>query len=281
MPIRLIATDLDGTLLNSQSTISEANRQALTAAAEAGIEIVIASGRRFHSALPRIESLAIPLTLITSNGAMIATRSGEVFYRDFLPREVAQEALRHTRSFRPYAVAIFDTPGLGQVTLQEGAVPEGPLGWYLKNSKDCMRLVPELEDVFDTDPIQVMIGGPPTTIDPAEALLRASPAAAKIQLTWTKYLTRNVSLLDVMNRGCSKGRALQHWAEKRGISRREVMALGDNYNDLEMLKFAGFPVLMGNHCDGMDRFGWPRTLPCNDDGLASAIHKLALNGTKG
>jgi len=278
MPIRLIATDLDGTLLNSQGKISDANRQALLSAAERGVQIVIVTGRRFHSARPHVEPLPCPLTLITSNGARISTLGGEVFYRDFLSREVARQALVHTRAYRPYAVAIFDAAGYGQVTLQSCAVPEGPLGWYLRNSADCVKLVPDLEAVFDTDPVQVMIGGPPAAIEPAEARLRDSPVGTKVHLTWTKYLTRNISLLDVMNYGCSKGRALEHWAQRQGIQPHEVLAIGDNFNDLEMLRFAGIPVLMGNCCPGLGYPNWPRTLSNDEDGVAAAIKKYILAG---
>ena len=276
MPTRLLAIDLDGTLLNSRGEISDGNRQALTAAAERGVQVAIVTGRRRYSALPFIEQIPCPVTLISSNGALIESASGEVLRQDFLPRRVAHQVLEIVRDYRPYSVVIFHIAGFGQVTMQDNAVPEGPLGWYLKTSSDCLRLVPDLEVVVGTDPIQVMVGGPPERIEPAENLLRASPASGSIHLTWTKYLTRNVSILDVMNRGCSKGRALRLWAEQCGILQSEVMALGDNFNDLEMLEFAGQPVLMGNHSPGLHREGWARTLSNDLDGVAEAIRTYVL-----
>src|SRR5574337_266798 len=177
MPIRLVAIDLDGTLLNSRWEISDANRGALVAATERDVQVVIVTGRRFHSARPFIEQLPCPVTLITSNGARIGTVSGEVLHCDFLPHPVARRVLEITREYRPYSVAIFDLPEHGQVTMQENACAEGPLGWYTKTAAHCLRLVPDLEAVLDTDPIQVMIGGPPADIQPAETLLRESPSA--------------------------------------------------------------------------------------------------------
>jgi hypothetical protein len=274
MPIRLIAIDLDGTLLNSRWEISEANRQALAEASQRDARVVVVTGRRFHSALRFAQQIPCPLTLITSNGALITTPSGEALHQDFLPREIALRTLEVAREFRPYSVAIFHLPGYGQVTMQESAVLDGPLGWYLRTSAQCLRLVPDLEAVFDTDPIQVMIGGPPARIEPAERLLQVSPVHDRIHLTWTKYFTRNVSILDVMNRGCSKGRALQLFAERSGIAQNEVMAIGDNFNDLEMLQFAGCPVLMGNA--DLDRPEWPRTLSNDQDGVAEAIRTYVL-----
>jgi hypothetical protein len=278
MPIRLVAIDLDGTLLNSRREISEGNRRALLQAAERDVQVVIVTGRRLHSALPLVSPIPCPMTLITSNGALIATSWGEVLHRDFLPRQVARQVLEVAREYRPYSVAIFHTSGSGQVTMQDNAVDEGPLGWYVKTSPQGLRLVPDLEATLDTDPIQVMIGGPPARIEPAEALLAESPIRSSIHLTWTKYLTTNISILDVMNRGCSKGRALKIWAERCGIQPGEVMALGDNFNDLEMLQYAGLPVLMGNHCPELHRPDWTLTLPNDEDGVAAAIHNYVLVG---
>jgi Cof subfamily protein (haloacid dehalogenase superfamily) len=278
MPIRLVAIDLDGTLLTSRWEVSSANCQALVAATERGVQVVVVTGRRLHSARPFVERISCPITLITSNGALIGTASGEVLYRDFLPRAVARQVLEVTRAYRPYAVAIFDVPGHGQVTMQDNAILEGPLGWYVRTAPDCLRIVPDLEAALPTDPIQVMLGGPPARLEPAEQVLRASPVGAAVHLTWTKYLTRGISLLDIMNRGCSKARALRFWAERCGIAASEVMAIGDNFNDLEMLEFAGQPVLMANRCAGLDRPGWPLTLSNDHDGVAAAIQAYVLGG---
>ena len=276
MSIRLVAIDLDGTLLNSRREISEGNRRTLLQAVERGVQVVIVTGRRLHSALPLVSQIPCLVNLITSNGALIANSSGEVLHRDFLPRQVAQQVLEAVREYRPYSVAIFHTPGYGQVTMQDNAVDEGPLGWYAQTSPNCLRLVPDLEAALDTDPIQVMIGGPPARIEPAEALLAVSPIRSSIHLTWTKYLTTNISILDVMNRGCTKGRALKIWAEQCGIQPGEVMAVGDNFNDLEMLQYAGLPVLMGNHCPELHRPDWTLTLPNDEDGVAAAIRNYVL-----
>jgi len=276
MSIRLVAIDLDGTLLNSRREISEGNRRALLQAVERNVQVVVVTGRRFHSALPLVSQIPCVVNLITSNGALIANSSGEVLHRDFLPRQVAEEVLEAVREFRPYSVAIFHTAGYGQVTMQDNAAADGPLNWYTQNSPHCLRLVPDLEAALDTDPIQVMIGGPPSRIEPAETLLEGSPVRSKIHVTWTKYLTTNISILDVLNRGCSKGRALKIWAERCRIQPCEIMALGDNFNDLEMLQYAGLPVLMGNHCPDLHQPGWVKTLANDEDGVAAAIQNYVL-----
>jgi len=277
MSIRLIALDLDGTLVNSRWEISEADRCALREASERGIEIVVITGRRPVAAAPYVAKLPCPVTVVTSNGALIRTCDGEVVYRDFLLREIALQVLEVTREFHPYTVAIFDVMCRGQVTMQDTAILEGPLGWYVKTSSEYLQLVPDIRAAITCDPVQLMIGGPIATIEPAEALLRASACDPSVTLTWTKYPERNIALFDIMNAGCSKGRALKFWAAKCGIPASDVMAIGDNFNDRAMLEFAGLPVLMGNHIDGLAQPHWAVTGSSDDSGVAMAISAYVLN----
>ena len=276
MPIRLVAIDLDGTLLNSRWEISIPNREALMAAAAQGVLLVLVTGRRFQSARAIVGQLPCPVTLISSNGALMGSSSGEVFFRDFLPRSIARQVLEAAREYRPYAVAIFDVAGRGQVVMQDNAVPDGPLQWYQTRSPDFLAQVADLEAALTTDPVQVMFGGSPARIEAVEPLLRASPVGDQVHLTWTKYFSREISILDVMNRGCTKGRALRFWSERSGIAPGEVMAIGDNYNDLEMLRFSGRPVLMGNCSPGLERDGWAVTRSNDEDGVAAAIEAYVL-----
>jgi hydroxymethylpyrimidine pyrophosphatase-like HAD family hydrolase len=125
-----------------------------------------------------------------------------------------------------------------------------------------------------------MFGGRPETIEPIEPLLSASSTAAAVHLTWTKYLDRDTSILDVMNRGCSKGAALKGWAERCGVDPSEVMAIGDNCNDLEMLEFAGHPVVMGNSSAGLARADWFVTTSNDQDGVARAVEDFVLKGQR-
>jgi len=276
MSIRLIALDLDGTLVNSQWEVSEKDLQALAAAWERGIQVVVVTGRRPRAAAPYVAKIPFPVALITSNGAQIRTPAGEVAYRNFLPRAVALQVLEIVRPYRPYTVVVFDVPAKGQVTMEDCATREGPLGWYLRTNIDHLLLVPDLHATVNTDPVQVMIGGPPASIAGAEALLRQSAAAPSIHLTWTSYPDRNISIFDIMNQGCTKGRALKFWANRCGIPASDIMALGDNFNDLEMLEFAGLPVVMGNHIEGLRRSGWEMTAACDESGVACAIERFVL-----
>jgi len=90
----------------------------------------------------------------------------------------------------------------------------------------------------------------------------------------TEYPAQNLSMIDVLNGGCSKGHALERWANHRGIARAEVMAVGDNHNDVEMLEFAGHPVIMGNACEELRGRGWTVTLGNDRCGVAAAVERV-------
>lgn len=276
MPIRLVAIDLDGTLVNSRGEISPKNLASLAKAIGRGAQLVIVTGRRYHSALQFVERVPGPAIVISSNGARIGTSSGELLHLNALPRKAARQVLEASDSYRRYAAALFDISGRGQIVLQTDAAPDGPLGWYLKSCPDCVLQVPDLTAEMSSDPLQVTFGGPPSTIEPLEPVLRASPAALSVHLTWTKYLARNLSLLDVMNRSCSKGTALAWWSAQCGIRPEEVMAIGDNLNDREMLEFAGQPVLMANHNLDPAPDRWPVIDSNDNDGVAHAIERYVL-----
>ena len=93
----------------------------------------------------------------------------------------------------------------------------------------------------------------------------------------TEYPHRDFSLIDVTAPTATKGRALAWRAAQLGISREEVMAVGDNFNDLEMLEFAGLPVVMANAVDGLKQQGWAMTGDNENAGLAEAMRRFALN----
>jgi hydroxymethylpyrimidine pyrophosphatase-like HAD family hydrolase len=93
----------------------------------------------------------------------------------------------------------------------------------------------------------------------------------------TEYVHRDFSLIDVTAPNATKGRALAWRAAQLGFLREEVMAVGDNFNDLEMLEFAGLPVVMANAVDGLKQRGWAVTGDNENAGLAEAIRRFALN----
>jgi hydroxymethylpyrimidine pyrophosphatase-like HAD family hydrolase len=128
------------------------------------------------------------------------------------------------------------------------------------------------------DPIQAMYCGSVELMMAAEARLRENHALlTRITALKTQYDERDLCMLDILNKGCSKGAALRRWAASRGYAPAEVMAIGDNYNDIEMLEFAGHPCIMGNATVELLGRGWRTTAGNNENGVAVAVD-AALEG---
>ena len=153
--------------------------------------------------------------------------------------------------------------------------------WMEKNEPYIEYLSP-IEDSLVTDPIQAMVCGPVELMQRAEQCLLSSDFAQEITVLRTQYDHRDLTIVDVLNAGCSKGHALERWANYRGIDRAQVMAIGDNYNDIEMLTFAGHPVIMGNAAEDLRRReGWTVTAHNDEDGVAAAIERVLDSNAAG
>jgi Cof subfamily protein (haloacid dehalogenase superfamily) len=276
MPIRLIALDIDGTLLDSRWQVSEANRNAIAEAARRGIEVALVTGRRYDFAMPVARQLEAPLTMIVSNGALVRRNDGRTHLRHLLPRRVAEPVLRLTEPWREGAAVIFDRPAENQVML-ERLDPDDSLRYaYYSRNKEFIGLANPLETCLTEDPIQVMLSGRVALMRDAERALRGASFAEAYALAVTMYEHRDFAMIDVLNPICSKGASLAEWARLRGYARAEVMAIGDNHNDLEMLSFAGIPVVMGNSVPALKTFGWHETCSNDENGVAHAIEQFAL-----
>jgi len=279
MQPRLIAVDIDGTLLDSGHQVPAENAQAVCAAVAAGIEVALVTGRRYHFALPIAEQIPCDLTMILNNGALVKSKSGQPLVSHLLAARVARQVLEATREYRPCAAVMFDRPRENQV-LFERLIWDDPIRkGYLERNREYIGECDPLESCLSEDPIQVMFSGAVSTMGEVETLLRGLPFASQFSLAITAYPARNFSLVDVLVPGCSKGAALAEWAARRRLKRSEVMAIGDNLNDLEMLEFAGLPVVMGNSVPELKRDGWRVTLSNDACGVAAAIREFALNGT--
>jgi len=277
VPIRLIAMDLDGTLLDSQSHLSEENADAIAEASARGIEIVIVTGRRFDSARTIASQLACDVRLIVSNGALIKSASGETLYRQLLSVGIARQVLEATTEFRSCAGVIFDRPFANQVVF-ERVDWEGPfVGAYLRRHREHVAEIEPLTACLDgEDPVEILFLGECDRVRRAMSLLEGLPNSREYGLALTEYTHRNLSMLDVLRRGVNKGVALAEWARRQEIARDEVMAIGDNWNDREMLEYAGFPVIMGNAAPELKSLGWSLTASNDESGVAAAIREHAL-----
>jgi hypothetical protein len=278
-PIRLLAIDIDGTLLNSQFQIPPANLQALHRAHEAGVEIILVTGRRHTFALPIALQLGVPLWLISSNGAVTRSLSGELFHRDLLPVGTARELCSAMRQYRGNTVLTFDTETKGALVLERMDELTGSIQRWLEKNLQFIDFVVPIEKALVGDPVQAMFCGTIERMRGALQTLAESGLDHRITVLRTEYPLRDLCIVDVLNQGCSKGHAVERWANYRGIPREQVMAIGDNYNDIEMLVFAGIPVIMGNASPELRDRGWMVTGLHDEAGVAQAVEQV-LSGAK-
>jgi len=289
--IRLLAIDIDGTLLDSHGRLPDAHRDAVVDAHARGVEIALVTGRSFHFTRPIANLLPIPLTLICNNGALVKDKDGGTAMRRLLARETARRVLAETRTYEDSVAIIFDRasqdrgPAGPQRDDAERQIVFERMDWshphrrgYFEKNKAFIAQAPgPLADVLIDDPVQVMFNG---SVEPMRALLsalRSMPIADRFTVAITEYEARDFSLVDVNAAACSKGTTLAQWVERRGLARDELMAIGDNLNDVEMLDFAGIAVVMGNATDGLKARGYELTGTNDENGLSAAIRSHVLN----
>jgi hypothetical protein len=276
--IRLVAIDIDGTLLDSRWQLPDANRDAIGAAVDAGVEVALVTGRRYDFARPIIDLLPCRVTAIVSNGAIVRSPAGDTHLRRLLSRAVARDVLAATPAYRDGAALIFDRPRDGQVVFERIDWTHPSRRGYAERNRAFIVEVDPIESALTEDPIQVMFNGGVASMRGLVALLRALPSSPAFAVAVTEYVERDFSLVDVLPAGCTKGAALAEWAGRQGYGRDEVMALGDNLNDLEMLEAAGLPVVMSNAVPALLERGWHVTASNDDAGVAQAIHRFVLRG---
>jgi Cof subfamily protein (haloacid dehalogenase superfamily) len=270
--VRLIAIDIDGTLLNPEFQVSKANIDTLLAAHEKGVEIALVTGRRHSFALPIAATLGFPVTLISSNGAVTRRSTGELFHRDLLPRDTALALIAHMTDFRNNFVLTFDRERKGTLVCESADELNQSIKRWMEVNAEYIEFIRPVESSLTEDPIQSMFCGRVANMVRAfQHLTHNSALMELITVLKTQYDQRDLCILDVLNHGCSKGHALERWARNQGFHREEVMAIGDNFNDVEMLEFAGIPVIMGNACAELKRRDWMLTLDNANSGVAHAV----------
>jgi Cof subfamily protein (haloacid dehalogenase superfamily) len=261
-------------LLDSRGRIPEANCRAIHEAVSRGVHVALVTGRSYPFARPVADPLPSAVTLIVSSGAIERATDGTTLARRLLPCDTARRVLEFTSGYRHAAALIFDRDERRQF-VWETMDWENPnrKGYWRRNESLIAQCAP-LEDALTEDPIQVMFNGDVSEMQELARLLRDCVDGYAVSLT--EYADRNFTLIDVTSPHATKGRALAWRAEQMGISRDAIMAVGDNFNDLEMLEIAGCPVVMGNAVAPLRERGWAVTGTHDEAGLAQAIRRFVL-----
>ena len=280
-PVRLVAIDMDGTLLPTfAQKLSPRVLAAIHAAHNAGITIAVATGRRYAYTVPILHNLGLPtdMPLITSNGAVIRTLSGDLIHSDYMQAAVASQLCGLLRPFGA-VVFTFDRPGRGELVLEDLEQTHGRISLWVEANRNAIEVIKPLEHAFDhgENPIQGMVTGHIHKMRAAEAALKASPLADACGCACTVYPARDLAILDLLPLGVTKATALARLATRYAIDRKETMAIGDNWNDVDMMEWAAQAVVMGNAAVELRTMartrGWKQAPPNDQDGVAVILER--------
>lgn len=287
MAISLLALDLDGTLLNGRGQISDRNRAAIDNARAKGVHVAVVTGRRFRDSRPVALELGLDVPVISHNGALTKhAKTLQTVSVLTLPLAAAQHALRVGRTANADALLSDDHEGLGVLIYDRLSGANAAVHKYVawaqrlhgeEEGQRAVRKVNSLEEYLDHDPIHLAFSGSCSRMDALEEILH-SELGSTVKVLSTKYPEQDFTLVDVVNPAASKGAGVAATAAELGVSPDEIMAIGDNYNDLEMLLFAGVGVVMANAPLTLREIaGLHPTASNREDGVALAIEQFILN----
>ena len=274
--IRALFLDIDGTLVGMEDRVSPGVAAALAAAQAQDCHIVLCTGRTRYRALPVVESLGKPYGyFVTSNGSVAAhAGSGEILYRHLMPVPLALEVVRAIVAVgsEPYVFEDSDRPGI------EGARvlyhPDKPVGHWadVPRYRPYARILEELP----FEPVSVSAFGPAERIRPlAEQLQARLAGAVSIVRSGSEWNWG----IEIYVPGISKQVGIAYVAEHLGVKQEETLAIGDHLNDIEMLRWAGIGVAMGDSLPEVQAAANYVTSGYQQDGVARAIEHFVLQAS--
>lgn len=266
MNYKLIVLDLDGTLTNSKKEITARNRETLIRAQQQGIPLVLASGRPTYGIVPLADELRMNefggYILSYNGGEIINWESKEMMYENVLPNEVVPVLYECARANH---LSILTYDGAEIVT-------ENSQDPYVQKEAFLNKMAVRETNDFLTDitlPVaKCLIVGDPKKLIPVESEL-----CVRLQGKINVFRSEPY-FLELVPQGIDKALSLDVLLKETGITRQEVIAIGDGYNDLSMIKFAGMGVAMGNAQEPVKKAAKLITLSNEEDGVAEAIEKL-------
>ncbi|HWP95375.1 MAG TPA: Cof-type HAD-IIB family hydrolase [Syntrophomonadaceae bacterium] len=266
MTIKLVAIDLDDTLLDSRLRISPRCLQVIRQVQARGVMVTLATGRMYRSALPYANQLQVDTPLITYQGALVKnSRSGEELYFQPVPCDLGVEVMDYFHQAGVHYHCYFDDRLCMEKLSYEGQQ-------YAKLARVKPVIIKNLREAAREKPSPKILAA-----HYKEELLLDMEKELNTRFGDTLNITRSKSyFLEFMHPLATKGRALEIVARHYGIEKHEVMALGDSYNDLAMIEWAGLGVAMGNAREVVKKAADYVTLSNEDEGVAEALQRFVL-----
>ena len=266
MTIKLVALDLDDTLLDPNLKISEESIRLIQEVRKRGVRITISTGRMYPSALPYALQLGIDVPIITYQGACVKNSlSEEVLYFKPVPPKLAHEVIQFFQSSGVHCHSYF-----GDCLVMESLTEEG--GFYSRLAGVEATIVDDLLGSLETSAaLKIM------AISNDEPKLLVLEEQLKFKYGAKLHITRSKPyFLEVMHPEADKAKALEVIARHYRIDQQDVMAIGDSYNDIEMLQWAGVGVAMGNAHESVKDAADFVTSSNEEDGVAQALRRFIL-----
>ncbi|MCU9614675.1 Cof-type HAD-IIB family hydrolase [Caldibacillus lycopersici] len=282
--IKCIATDMDGTLLGADQTISEENKKAILAAQEAGITVVISTGRSFDGASFPVNEASLNMPIICMNGAQTYTNKGEVLSSVGIPHHTYKEIMSILDAADCY-YELYTSEGQFSTDMDKALSTIADIIFSSGKFTDYEEVLTGVKKRFVNSNIQFIDHY--NTILEREAIEFYKVLAFstdKEKLTTIENNLKNVHDIAVSSSGfenleinsihAQKGLAVERFVTSNGIQLAETMAIGDSYNDVSMLQKAGFAVAMGNAPDDIKALCHYVTATNVDNGFAEAVYKV-------
>ena len=276
---KLIALDIDGTLADPSGKITTRTKEVIHRVAQTGAAIVVATGRRFITAKERVLQLEFPEVLLAAhNGAILKRLDGELLHHQLLPCAIAKKVVQIAKELGLCPVVFEGTQDAANIFVENygDQLSEWERG-YLQENREHLKWVNNLTTDLPGDVIEIISVVPAKTVH-------------DIVATFQRHLNGQVKpILVIINNGrlaflglshakVGKDLPLRYLAQQMGIHPSEILAIGDNYNDLDMLQFAGTGVIMENADEALKEHGFYVTTSNNADGVAAALERFVLSG---
>lgn len=245
-PPRLLALDLDGTLLNPDSEVGAADADAVRRAMEAGVAVMYATGRGYHSTSLVMDHLPMPAYLALHNGALVLDPSGAELWRTTMDAPAVTDTLRPVRAVGLHPMLYAGVAGGAgkevRLVLEEAARRSPYTQSYLSKKRRILEVVADVAVAAHRGVLGMVSFGARAEVEAGAAAL--ARLDGRIASWWGT--APSADALEAVAPGGTKGHAVRRLTERLGLAPRDVLAIGDNSNDLDMLRYAGTAVAMAN-----------------------------------